>query len=130
MCSHIFAVCYFNEIPVSNGEKTYKLSVLTKRGRGGEGRAGRKRPRAKDFDITIIIIEADDSILAEKIFQFATPTPKGHAHTSAQQFCEHREVSNDSESTVKNPISLTDNELLIFDVPSNITIDACTVHYR
>ena len=78
------------------------------------------------MDVTIIIIEADDSNLAEKISPFATSTPKGHAHTSAQQFCKHREVSNNSESAVKNPISLTDNALLIFDVPSNFTRDACT----
>lgn len=79
LCSHVIAVLMFNEIDIPEGNQdkcTYKLSVLLKRKRGHEGKSGRKKPRAKDIDVTII--EADDSIAAkQKCHGFpSTSTPK------------------------------------------------------
>lgn len=66
LCSHIIAILMFNDIEIPEGSDdkcTYKLSVLLKRKRGREGKSGRKRPRTKDIDVTIV--EADDSLAAK-----------------------------------------------------------------
>ncbi|XP_078495172.1 uncharacterized protein LOC144749981 [Ciona intestinalis] len=73
-CYHIFAVEMGLKENITVDKHTYSLSQMRKRMRGREGRSGRKKPRAKDYDYTVI--PAPDAREPKDRTHITTSTPK------------------------------------------------------
>ena len=53
-CFHVIAVQMALRDNLGEDRASYSLSLLRKRHRGGEQKSGRKKPRSKDYDYTVV----------------------------------------------------------------------------